>query len=512
MSSRALASALFGYGADIKVKNIVMEIFFSILPPVYMNQYQIISPTDELVVDLFFQYVKQTLSEREELGTISQALVSEAFPDIRFDDLTDTEIRLLSDVAIKRTVFQAVERLSDRLYNPNPNVAELNDFDKDITKKDFVQDTINKFFLMEKTGKLSFLDDKGKIKPWQTIKAGKDEKKFYRVPQPETGVVNTGDFAGVASLYAQPKFCFEPYIRISVKGFTDIRNCSSDLGLAPSTISVVSQAIVRMVAALADGNETPDIKNKFEADIAQIALRTFVCSVEDFKNYMNGVLFPEINEKLPNISIVEFREILDAHIKSISLGVRNSVDVVRPSPVNFNSTDLDKTFPEKSIFYEEPYFKESYNIFSEKPTIITPRYPHVTYVLAATEIAYKASEGYVKAISEGLKFNNLNIDDVFKLSSTPDTATVAELLLIDLMKTKDFDAIIKSVFVPAFLFNAINVIPNVEIAKQLIPIMRKNGVFKGIDDGINELFSSLSAYLSGDFPWLRDCGDLARLL
>ena len=512
MSSRALASALFGYGADIKVKNIVMEIFFSILPPVYMNQYKIISPTDELVVDLFFQYVKQTLVEREELATISQALVSESFPDIRFDELSDTEIRLLSDVAIKRTVFQAVKKLSERLYNPQPNVAELNDFDKNITKKDFVQDTINRFFLMEKTGKLSFLNDKGKIKPWQTIKTSKEIKKFYRVPQPETGVVNTGDFAGVASLYAQPKFCFEPYIRVSMKGFTDIKNCSSDLGLAPSVVSTVSQAIVKMVAALADGNESPDIKNKFEADIVQVALRTFVCSVEDFDNYFKRVLFPEINEKLPNLNIIEFREILDSHIKSISLGVRTSVDVVRASPIKIGSPDLEKTFPEKSIFYEEPYIKESYNIFSDKPTIITPRYQHVTYVLAASEVAYPASEGYNKALTEGRKFNNINLDDVFKLSSTPDNATVAELLLIDLMKTKDFDAIIKSVFVPAFLFNAVNVIPNVEIAKQVIPIMRKNGVFKGIDDGINELFSSLSAYLSGDFPWLRDCGDLARLL
>ena len=155
-----------------------MEIFFSILPPVYMNQYKIISPTDELVVDLFFQYVKQTLVERGELGTISQALVSGSFPDIRFDELSDTEIRLLSDVAIKRTVFQAVKKLSDRLYNPQPNVAELNNFDKDITKKDFVQDTINKFFLMEKTGKLSFLNSKGKIKSWQTINVDKEQKKF----------------------------------------------------------------------------------------------------------------------------------------------------------------------------------------------------------------------------------------------------------------------------------------------------------------------------------------------
>jgi len=80
VSSKALASALFGYGADIKVKNIVMEIFFSILPPVYMSNYQIISPTDELIVDLFFQYVKQTLVDRGELGDISQALVSETFP------------------------------------------------------------------------------------------------------------------------------------------------------------------------------------------------------------------------------------------------------------------------------------------------------------------------------------------------------------------------------------------------------------------------------------------------
>ena len=512
MSSKALASALFGYGADIKVKNIVMEIFFSILPPVYMSNYQIISPTDELIVDLFFQYVKQTLVDRGELGDISQALVSETFPDIRFDELTETEIRLLSDVAIKRTVFRAIEKLSARLYNPQSKVAELNNFDKDITKRNFIDETVDQFFKMEKTTKLSFLNNKGKIKPWATLNTSEKEKKFYRITDPEVGVPSTGPFAGFPDTgYKDPKFCFEPYVRVTAKGTTDIQKCISELDISTEQLKALSDEIVKMFFALGDGDANPLLKPTLEANLPTISLNTFVCSVDDFKNYLNAVLFPNVNANIKDISIVQFRETLDAFLKSVSLGVRCSVDVVRSAPIDSSSTVLDEAFPEKTFFYEEPYALEESNIFSTEGKIVGKTYTHVTYVLSATENPYKASE-YTKVVAEGAKFNDIDLNKVFKLSAYPTDASVAELLVIDLMKTKDFDAVIKSVFVPAFLFNTINVIPNVEIAKEIIPIMRKNGVFKGIDDGINELFSSLSAYLSGDFPWLRDCGELARLL
>ena len=68
MSSKAVAQALLSYGADLKIKNIVCEMFFSIVPMVYMNKFQIIDNKDELIVDLFFQYVKAVLKEISQLG------------------------------------------------------------------------------------------------------------------------------------------------------------------------------------------------------------------------------------------------------------------------------------------------------------------------------------------------------------------------------------------------------------------------------------------------------------
>lgn len=527
MSSKALASALFGYGADIKVKNIVMEIFFSILPPVYMSNYQIISPTDELIVDLFFQYVKQTLVDRGELGDISQALVSETFPDIRFDELTETEIRLLSDVAIKRTVFRAIEKLSARLYNPQSKVAELNNFDKDITKRNFLDEVVDQFFKMEKTTKLAFLDKDGQIKKWAGWSENKKETKFYRITNPEVGVPqpSTTGASPDTGYSKNPRFCFEPYVRVTAKGKTDMEKCISELDISEEQIEIIAGEIVKMFFTLSEGDPSPLLKPTLGANLLSISSNTFVCSVDDFKNYLTAVFFPNINAKINNgdafMFFAPFQEALDAFLKSISLGVRCSVDAIKPAPVNANSPILDKTFPEKTFYYKEPYLFKGTQVVTENTSdglkfktveVETAQtYEHVTYVLASAENPYKASE-YTKVLQEGAEFNNIVLKDVFKLSAYPTDASVAELLIIDLIKTKDFDAVIKSVFVPVFLFNTINVIPNVEIAKQIIPIMRKNGVFKGIDDGINELFSSLSAYLSGDFPWLRDCGELSRLL
>ena len=366
--------------------------------------------------------------------------------------------------------------------------------------------------MMEKTSKLSFLDKNGQIKEWLGWAANEKQRKFYRTTKPEAGIPTTTSFGiPVVSEYKDPKFCFEPYVRVTAKGTTDIQKCISELDISAAQLKALSDEIVKMFFVLGDGDANPLLKPTLEANLPTISLNTFVCSVDDFKNYLNAVLFPNVNANIKDISIVQFRETLDAFLKSVSLGVRCSVDVVRSAPIDSSSTVLDEAFPEKTFFYEEPYALEESNIFSTEGKIVGKTYTHVTYVLSATENPYKASE-YTKVVAEGAKFNDIDLNKVFKLSAYPTDASVAELLVIDLMKTKDFDAVIKSVFVPAFLFNTINVIPNVEIAKEIIPIMRKNGVFKGIDDGINELFSSLSAYLSGDFPWLRDCGELARLL
>ena len=135
----------------------------------------------------------------------------------------------------------------------------------------------------------------------------------------------------------------------------------------------------------------------------------------------------------------------------------------------------------------------------------------ILFVLAETTKPYKPRDFGI-ALDEIKKFNDLDLKKVFSYISVPMNVSVAEMLMFDLLKTKEFDAIIKSVFNSALVFNTAAVAPNLVTSADIIPLMRQRGVFSGLDEALNEMFSSLSSYLLGDFPWSGDCGDLARLL
>ena len=137
--------------------------------------------------------------------------------------------------------------------------------------------------------------------------------------------------------------------------------------------------------------------------------------------------------------------------------------------------------------------------------------PHFTTVLAKTEKVYEPFQ-IETVIKEGKKWNESKLREVIGMAWLPADIDVNQSLLAALFKTKEFDALIKAVFVPAMLYNTIAVVPNIEIGQEIIPIMRKSGVFKGLDEVLNEMFSSLQNYLSGDHPWMTGCDDLTELL
>tara|TARA_R110000824_G_scaffold26628_3_gene91322 strand:- start:439 stop:966 length:528 start_codon:yes stop_codon:yes gene_type:complete len=167
---------------------------------------------------------------------------------------------------------------------------------------------------------------------------------------------------------------------------------------------------------------------------------------------------------------------------------------------NLSMDVKDAGFPEKTIFYTQKYFGSTIK-----------KKPFFTLQLASKEQQF-APEKFLDVIEIAKKFNNVDLKTVYQYNAVPKNVPIVTGLLIELLKTPEFDAIIKSALVPAMLFNTISTIPNVEIGQDLIPIMRQSGVFKGMDEVLNEMFSSLRGYLLGDHPWLKDCGDLAGLL
>ena len=533
MSSRALASALFGYGADIKVKNLVLELFFSILPTVYLSKYKLLTPSDELVVDYFFEYVKETLAEREELSDVSAALLTQTFPDITLSELSDTEIKLLADVAIKRIVYRALEKISERLYEPETGAPASED------KKEIysVEDIFNQFFVLEPSSKLSVLDSSGNVKDYlqseitgfylSQKKAGSpkietpltelvskfpaQERKFFREQNPSQPT----------NFYDVPRVCFEPYLRIKIKSYLDIRKCIKANSLNNPAFFLFAKSFLRTVydlyGKLSDTLDTAqhkdtlnkifaaedisEIDSELYGDLSKISNADFVCSPEDFKAVFP---FSSLGTKLQ-------QEIADYIFESISVGIRCSVDYSTDSGLfaqvkQQKPSVYEKGYAEKSFSYEMVIPKTDKSGFV---TLDIKR--HFTFIVGESEIAYNFSK-FDKALEVADGFAQINLQDFLKLNGTPADASPTLLLMIDLMKKKEVDALIKSLFSSPNLINLLFVAPNVEISKAVVDIMRKNGAFKGIDDGINEMFSSLKGYLSGDFPWSADCESLSRLL
>ena len=501
MSSKAAAAALSSYGADLKIKNVVSEIFFSILPPVYMSEFKLIDATDELVVDMFFHYVKSTLQQRGEYGQVAQNITLETYPDIRLDELNETQISLLADLAVKIVVFRAVDTISNKLYRDSPDV--ITTIDKDIQKRKFADSFINELLVLENTNKLSFLN----------------HKDLTLAGEPYVDLDRKQDFRNIPLVYddvKHPKYCFETYIRLEAKDLEDIMLCTQELtGLDKKSVRSVIGGLIKMFSLFHDGKEAKVSTGLSDfgfitgnLNLNALAGKSAVCSVDDLDAYWHNLLVEFAKDgSLLHLPADKMAKILNSVFKSITLGVRCSLDR-DVGPINFiNDTMKEKGFPEKTVFYLKEVKKVAVNgIFEATATL-----PRFTVVLAKKEQQFDPAK-IQTVIDEGKKANNIDLNKIFQLTSIPTNANIPESLLIELLKTKEFDALVKSVLVPAMLFNAISIIPNVELARDIIPLMRKSGVFKGLDDVLNEMFSSLNSYLLGDFPWSSDCADIARLI
>tara|TARA_R110002020_G_scaffold149972_4_gene326476 strand:+ start:9866 stop:11356 length:1491 start_codon:yes stop_codon:yes gene_type:complete len=496
MSSKAVAQALLSYGADLKIKNIVCEMFFSIVPMVYMNKFRIIDNKDELIVDLFFQYVKAVLRERQEYTMVAQNLTLETYPDLPLDELTPAEASLLAELAIKRVVYRSLERLNEKIYADSP--SEIASFDPSINKQRFSEKLLNEILILEPTNRLSFLSvDNAKIAEF--------DDKFVR------SYKNNDKLADAE----QVRYAFESYIRLEAKDLSDIILCTEELtSLNKDGVTACIREVLKMFAVFYSGDETfnpdssgPDLGMIIGAlDIISMSGKSAVCSVDDFEGYYGKVFLTNLTLKTEfGIGIKTWisnkEKILNALFKSITVGVRCVVKMGTKVAQNSLSKDVQNAgFPEKAIYYEQKYFGD-----------YVGRYPFFTLPLASKEQQF-APEKLLEIIEIAKKFNDINLNTVYQYNAVPKNVSIVTGLLIELIKTPEFDAIIKSSLVPAMLFNTISTIPNVEIGQDLIPIMRQSGVFKGMDEVLNEMFSSLRGYLLGDHPWLKDCGDLAGLL
>ena len=558
MSSKAAASALFGLSADIKVKNIVLELVFAALPTVYMSKYKLLDPSDEMIVDILFQYVKSTLKERGEYAKITQGLVLEAFPNIDLASKNRNELVLFGEIAIKRQVYKAIQRIYDRIYLEQNNPATAQDPSmKKVRLLDslFAPDSsgVKSYFSVAKLDKLGFLNSSGDRKVYKSTSQDKKEYskhfKYFRspsdAPQADVGFSNEGN-----TRYRGATYCFEPYIRVEAKELEDIILCSKELNVQNKAALANFYRQLGAMFNLFAGNKTtifiapnddPFSETNLKDVIPTFAGKSFVCSVADLDRYYNKKLLPAL-QKEPYISeVYNTGNFLNTCLKSISLGVRLALDLTPPlgalstpggatipnNPALNASTDEIKTqitttfqinqipdsaktkgFAEKTVYYVEPIV----NFNSKQNSWNSSFIQHFTAVIARSEQKYDPNKIF-EVISEGKKWSKIDKNNIYGtyVLATSETVVI-ESLFAELLKKKEVDALVKSVLTPVLLYNTMSLIPNIEIGKEIIPIFRKSGAFRGIDEGINALISSLENYLSGDFPWLSNCSDVKELL
>ena len=103
------------------------------------------------------------------------------------------------------------------------------------------------------------------------------------------------------------------------------------------------------------------------------------------------------------------------------------------------------------------------------------------------------------------------MENMLKLSSaSPESLTVSQALFVELLSSPEFDAITKSLLVPITMFNALQLIPNVEIGSMMREIMRSQGMFRGMDECLDSYLANLLGYLEG-FSF-EGCGDWSGIL
>lgn len=505
-ASKAYANALLGYGADIKVKYIVLEKFFGMLPAIFDNEYRLVDPDDEMLVDVFFRYVKSVLRNRNEYEIVAQTLVKQTFPSLDLLSLPSAQLSALADISIKRIVYKALVKIKKH--------ARLAP-----GKKNFLAEILDKSFKVDTTDKFGFLSSglnvfdstktlfPSSTSPWQ--------QRFVRNLSVSYGTIPSK----VNKDYDVPgRFCFEPYIKLSFKNTGDIILCCGDL-LDKSETSLITavNAIVDAGTLLNTGKKIPSLKSTsikdvtFQLNLTKISDKTIIASPKDMEKIFASLMSLADSGQIEH----NYKDILSAMLKGVFFGVRCSLD----SPLNWNIKEAiaangDQFFSQKTGYYLEMYKEAEKSAsglpgsdFFAKKVLKNREHSHI--VLASTEQVYDPKK-LDKAIADALAFKDIP-QDFYDYLSTAEEPTQAEKLLSKLMKTKEFDAVIKSCFTLATLFNTLSVLPHIERSNVVIDMLRTKGAFVGMDETLNAMFSSLLTYLSGEFPWTaKDCGDLFK--
>ena len=175
MTTKSLATALVGHGADLRVKNIVLEILFSIVPILWSSSYKIFDSSDDLLVDLLFRYVKRTLVERGYYKDTIQGILEEQFQDLSMssggeygeglEELSSAALSILGDIALKRLVYEAMVEVGNSLYPPNlpKYLKKQKIFTDEVLKRKFILKplgALTKATLLSTSGRYRDLDNK----------------------------------------------------------------------------------------------------------------------------------------------------------------------------------------------------------------------------------------------------------------------------------------------------------------------------------------------------------------
>ena len=508
MSSKAVAQALLSYGADIKIKNIVLELFFSAIPVIYMSKYKVIDPRDEAVVDFFFQYVKSTLTKRNEYGQIALSITKETFGKIDLADLSPSEISTLAEIAIKKSVFDAISRINKKIYLESV-AHDVKKNDPDIAKVRFLDQVIDEYINVKKTNELSILGYNGYLETYYPVSYSKP-----MMLQGSNKFARAHDYNNATSYESGVKLCFEAYLRFDIKKAEDIITCSQelkDIDNLPAVKKILGE-LIKMIKTLAYGDNNPTANEVSELESVHLSPVTgisFVCSPEDFDNYYQNQVIKTLalDSAAAGLYLYNLPLFWNTLFQSVSVGVRCVLND-RKQSINIPTVIKNKGFLEKELYYKTLIGEKKI-----KGKTVSAFVDNFSLTMAKKEKQYPVVQSAL-ASKAAKEFNEIDIKKVFNITQMPpsDETPVVEGLMIELLRDVDFDALIKSSLVPAMLYNLIAVIPNIERGKDLVDIMKKRGVFEGLDQAVNEMISSSRGYLLGDFPWLKGCSDLGKLL
>jgi len=533
MSTQSLASAFLSYGADLRTKNIVLEIIFSILPILYQSPYKILDPDDELIIDLMFQYIKQILVEREQYKDVVLPLLEEQFPDLSLSDLSTIQLNLLAGVGLKRLVAQALKDASKSFYKASPPPSN----DAVVVpkeRKSFLKTSIEGKIKLRNHDALTFnaaglSDDE------------KDEISAHALPG--------GDYGGIASYRVadeyqqllatagQPSITIEPFMSITFKPKADMILCAEDL-LSKHGQDATKQirSLTQLYQILIGGNENKS--NVWKWTASDLLNNPNLDTLDGKKVYFsreNGkdAFFETLGA---GVDLGFSGEVFAALVQNVSLGLRTSVEIATVGSKMIDDPNLEAVQNYKTQVYrilQKGMIKQTSggpgadrwttNSSSVSDVLfvttlslaeVEQQYDPVDYVPLSTEMP-----GHPPIYNEWIqsKVNkdaalfgggNWNLEHLFALggvgsSNTP--AGMAESLFVSLLQSDDFDSLTKSLLVPVTVFNAVQFIPNAEIGSVMREILRSRGCFSGLDEVLDAYMSSAKDYLFGDFPFLTDC-------